>query len=174
MVYKGAVPALEDPRSPTPRTTFYLDCRDSRLRHHDFTWSSCRYNPFRHRRIYRQWSLCRFPCSHNRVYTADSSRQSKKCSIVFRLFFRRQEIMAIAETANGEQMRVSVEDPSATAMQYSDTQSDVACIEVNNAAFEKSTDDYKRYKTINFNIIPKILAKEANAKLEAAKKKNGK
>ncbi len=54
-------------------------------------------------------------------------------------FFRRQEIMAIAETANGEEMHVSVEDPSITMTQYSEIDSDVTDIEEVNAAFEKST-----------------------------------
>ncbi len=53
--------------------------------------------------------------------------------------FRRQEIMAIAETANGEEMHVSVEDPSVTMTQYSEIDSDVTGIEEVNAAFEKST-----------------------------------
>lgn len=53
--------------------------------------------------------------------------------------FRRQEIMAIAETANGEEMHVSVEDPSVTMTQYSEIDSDVTVIEEVNAAFEKST-----------------------------------
>ena len=53
--------------------------------------------------------------------------------------FRRQEIMAIAETANGEKMHVSVEEPSVTMTQYSDADSDVTSIEEVNAAFEKST-----------------------------------
>ena len=52
--------------------------------------------------------------------------------------FRRQEIMAIAETANGEEMHVSVEDPSVTMTQYSEIDSDVTGIEEVNAAFEKS------------------------------------
>lgn len=53
--------------------------------------------------------------------------------------FRRQEIMAIAETANGEEMHVSVEDPSVTMTQYSEIDSDVTGIEEVNTAFEKST-----------------------------------
>lgn len=53
--------------------------------------------------------------------------------------FRRQEIMAIAETANGEEIHVSVEDPSVTMTQYSEIDSDVTGIEEVNAAFEKST-----------------------------------
>ena len=53
--------------------------------------------------------------------------------------FRRQEIMAIAETANGEEMHVSVEDPSVTMTQYSEIDSDVTGIEEVNAVFEKST-----------------------------------
>lgn len=53
--------------------------------------------------------------------------------------FRRQEIMAIAETANGEEMHVSVEDPSVTMTQYSEIDTDVTGIEEVNAAFEKST-----------------------------------
>lgn len=53
--------------------------------------------------------------------------------------FRRQEIMAIAETANGEEMHVSVEDPSVTMTQYSEIDSDVTGIEEVNAAFEKPT-----------------------------------
>lgn len=53
--------------------------------------------------------------------------------------FRRQEIMAIAETANGEEMHVSVEDPSVTMTQYSEIDSDVTGMEEVNAAFEKST-----------------------------------
>lgn len=54
--------------------------------------------------------------------------------------FRRQEIMAIAETANGEEMHVSVEDPSVTMTQYSEIDSDVTGIEGSNATFEKSMD----------------------------------
>lgn len=53
--------------------------------------------------------------------------------------FRRQESMAIAETANGEEMHVSVEDPSVTMTQYSEIDSDVTGIEEVNAVFEKST-----------------------------------
>ena len=54
--------------------------------------------------------------------------------------FRRREVMAIAETANGEKMHVSVEKPSATMTQYSDADSDVIGIEEGNATCEKSTD----------------------------------
>ncbi len=55
--------------------------------------------------------------------------------------FRRREVMAIAETANGEKMHVSVEDSSVTMTQYSEVDSDVSCIEESNVAFEKSTDN---------------------------------
>ena len=54
--------------------------------------------------------------------------------------FRRQEIMVIAETANGEKMHVSVEEPSVTMTQYFETNSEVSDIEESNATFEKSTD----------------------------------
>lgn len=43
--------------------------------------------------------------------------------------FRRREVMAIAETANGEKMHVSVEEPSVTMTQYSGGDSDVTGIE---------------------------------------------
>lgn len=54
--------------------------------------------------------------------------------------FRRREVMAIAETANGEKMHVSVEEPSVTMTQYFETNSEVSDIEESNATFEKSTD----------------------------------
>lgn len=54
--------------------------------------------------------------------------------------FRRREIMAIAETANGEKMHVSVEEPSVTMTQYYGADSDVNGIEEGIATFEKSTD----------------------------------
>lgn len=54
--------------------------------------------------------------------------------------FRRREVMAIAETANGEKMHVSVEEPSVTMTQYSEAASDVIGIEESNATFEKSMD----------------------------------
>lgn len=43
--------------------------------------------------------------------------------------FRQREIMTIAETGNGEEMHVSVEEPSVTITQYSDADSDVIGIE---------------------------------------------
>lgn len=49
--------------------------------------------------------------------------------------------MAIAETANGEKMHVSVEEPSVTMTQYSEAASDVIGIEESNATFEKSMDN---------------------------------
>lgn len=54
--------------------------------------------------------------------------------------FRRREVMAIAETANGEKMHVSVEEPSVTMTKYSGAESDVTDIEGSNATFKKSTD----------------------------------
>ena len=54
--------------------------------------------------------------------------------------FRRREVMTIAETANGEKMHVSVEEPSVTMTQYSGADSDVTGIEGSNATFEKSMD----------------------------------
>lgn len=54
--------------------------------------------------------------------------------------FRRREIMAIAETANGEKMHVSVEEPSVTMTQYYGADSDVNGIEESIATFEKSMD----------------------------------
>lgn len=53
--------------------------------------------------------------------------------------FRRREVMAIAETANGEKMHVSVEEPSVTMTQYSEADSDAAGIEGRIATCEKST-----------------------------------
>ena len=55
--------------------------------------------------------------------------------------FRRREVMAIAETANGEKMHVSVEEPSVTMTQYFETNSEVSDIEESNATFEKSMDN---------------------------------
>ena len=55
--------------------------------------------------------------------------------------FRRHEVMAIAETANGEKMHVSVEEPSVTMTQYSEADSDVTGIEEGNATFERSMDN---------------------------------
>lgn len=54
--------------------------------------------------------------------------------------FRRRKIVAITETANGEKMHVSVEDPSVTMAQYSEIDSDVSDIEESNVTCEKSTD----------------------------------
>ena len=54
--------------------------------------------------------------------------------------FRRREVMAIAETANGEKMHVSVEEASVTMTQYSEADSDVTGIEESNTTFERSMD----------------------------------
>lgn len=50
--------------------------------------------------------------------------------------FRRRKIMAIAETANGEKIHVSVEESSVTITQYSETNSDVIGSEESIAPFE--------------------------------------
>lgn len=55
--------------------------------------------------------------------------------------FRRREVMSIAETANGEKMHVSVEEPSVTMTQYYGAVSDVNGIVESIATFEKSTDN---------------------------------
>ena len=55
--------------------------------HHGFTWSPRCHSPFWHRRIYRQYTLCRFLCSLNRFLLRFSYQYSKTCSTAFLLFF---------------------------------------------------------------------------------------